>query len=352
MVHDKKPPYVIPTRLGTTALAILVVVNGLAFQRLLVKHTSASTDGPRYLSVASDLAFTGHYTDGFGDPDRTKRPSGMHVAPLYPALIAAVIPFSPSLAATSSCYAQGHRYCPENLGALVPLQFCLVAVDLLLLWRFAAIATASESIGWIALALAAVGSYEFAVAAVQPMTEALSLALFTGFQLALVAAARRRAPGSAFVAGICLGLTALTRPAFLYIGSGVVVLGMVTMTVRTLRGQHWLAVTYSAAVVGGVLLVVLPWAIRNAVEVGSFDLTRGYGGYNLSLRVAYDSVTWREYVAGWVFYLPDFGRSLAKAVFPPDWFSRLGWNPGSFYDYGNQRVFPDAMAAAGRPERL
>ncbi|MGH7014003.1 MAG: hypothetical protein ACREEL_07595 [Stellaceae bacterium] len=328
--------------------ALLIAAAGLTLRGELMKHLApAGGDAPRYLRVASDLVVTGRYTDGLGNPDRAKRPPGMFMAPLYPAFVAAVIPFSPQLAATAACYAEGNSPCPEMLGPLIPLQFVVAAITLLLLWRLAATTTESEATGWIALVLAAFGSYEFASAALTAVTENLTLCLFTASQLALVAAARRDDRRLALLAGLFLGLTALTRPAFAYAAYAVLVVTLIGWLIPTLRRRHRPMLGLGAAMTAGAALALVPWMTRNALELGVFNLTQGYGGKILAQRVAYDAMSWHEYLAGWFYYLPDFGTSLARALFPPDWYARLGWNPGSYYDYSVRTLDPQTAAAAG-----
>lgn len=339
---------VAPRRFAPVLAAILIVAAGLAFRGTLMKHfVSAGGDAPRYLRVASDLAATGRYTDGIGDPDRAKRPPGMFVAPLYPAFVAAVIPFSPTLARTAACLADGKSSCPDALGPLIPLQFVIAAINLLLLWRLAAAATESETIGWIALVLAAFGCYEFAAAALNAVTENLSLCLFTASQLALVAAARRNDGRLGLLAGLFLGLAALTRPAFAYAAYAIVTASLIGWAIPACRARFRATIRVGIAMAIGAGLAIVPWMVRNAVEIGVFNVTMGYGGEILAQRVAYDAMSWHEYLAGWFFYLPDFGTSLARALFPPDWYARLGWDPGSYYDYGINTLSAHTAAAAG-----
>lgn len=339
---------VMPRRFAPVLAAILIVATGLAFRGALLKHfVPTGGDAPRYLRVASDLAATGHYTDGFGDPDRAKRPPGMYVAPLYPAFVAAMIPFSPGLAATATCLAEDHTPCPETLGPLIPLQLLIAAINLLLLWRLAATATESETVGWIALILAAFGCYEFAAAALSAVTENLSLCLFAASQLALVAAARRKDCRIALLAGLFLGLAALTRPAFAYAAYAILAASLVGWAIPAFRARFRDPIRLGVVMAIGAGLAIVPWMVRNAIELGVFNVTIGYGGNILAQRVAYDAMSWHEYLAGWFFYLPDFGTSLARALFSPDWYARLGWDPGSYYDYGVNTLSAHTIAAAG-----
>ncbi|MDE2165852.1 MAG: hypothetical protein KGJ66_05890 [Alphaproteobacteria bacterium] len=307
----------------------------------------SETDGPRYLSIASDLATTGNYTDGSSGSSQTPRPSGMYMPPLYPALLAAVVRIDPRLASTAECYSHGSGPCPNDLGILVPLQFVIAAINLLLLWRLAAVATESEAIAWVSLVLAAFGTYELAAAALSAMTENLSLCLFTAFQLALVVAVRRNALDVAVIAGILLGLTALARPAFLYVGYMIALLSLFCVLIPACRARFYGWSKLGGAIVLGASLAVLPWMLRNLMDFGTLDLTRSYAGNNLAQRVAYDAMTWHEYFAGWFFYLPDFGKSLARALFPLAWYTRLGWDPNSLYEYGLHTLTVTTVQAAG-----
>lgn len=332
----------------TTALLVLAVaaaglwVSGHFAKRLPV----AVSDQVRYLSIGYDLATSGRFTDGSLDAqhrDSTHRPSGMFVAPLYPALLAAVMRIDPRLLATARCAAvtgEAAAGCPRDLGLLIPLQFAMAAATLLLLWMSAEAVSGSRLGAWIALVAAAFGCYEYPQHARVAMTETLTCLLFAAFSLALLLSVQRKSLRAAAVAGVLIGLTSLTRPGFLYLAwaiTGLVVLSALLLLRRAWREQLRPVVIGGAVLCACCAATVAPWVARNAWTFGIANITHGYGRSSLVQRLAYDAMRLDEYGAGWVYFLPDFGDSLSKAFLPPESYRRLGWDtPDSFYQVGNR----------------
>jgi hypothetical protein len=78
------------------------------------------------------------------------------------------------------------------------------------------------------------------------------------------------------VAGIVLGLASLCRPSFL-VWAALVMLYMV------LRGRSWVAAKRTALLLGGFLLVLAPWVVRNWLVLGRPVVATTHGGYTLLL---------------------------------------------------------------------
>lgn len=343
-------------------IAVFVVVSGLLFQAHITKPGQIAADQLLYLSIASDIVETGRFTDGItaGVMPRERR-AGMMVAPLYPAFLAVLMVVDPKLAATARCWSvwqlNKDTICPNasiDLGLLMPAQFALAAICLLTLWRAAAAVTRSEPVAWIALTAAAFGCYEYAAFARWALTENLAAALICAFSLHLFLAIKGGTWRFALVAGIELGLASLTRPQFIYLGYAIafVLVGaaLAAAAAAAWRSTRWV-IANGALLCAGCAAIVLPWLIRNAIVMGSFDLTQGYGPMSLTQRLAFDDIRGDEYVAAWIYFLPDFGPSIASLLFSPASYHRLSLNqaPDTFFAMGSTVVFPQTLAAAGGP---
>jgi hypothetical protein len=339
--------------------AVLIAVAGLSLQSLKVKPVSPTGDQPLYLSIAYELAISGQYTDGTRAVRRSdgSAEAGSMIAPLYPALLAGLMRIDPVLAATAQCVvAPGSNpaACPSRLGLLVPLQAGMVVATLLLVWLSALRLHADPRVAWAALILAALSCQDYAYLVHAALTDVLSCLLFAAFCLGLLITVQTRSVRAAIAAGALLGFAALTRPAFLYVAYAFIPVWLMVVADAIWRRGHWQScLRCGFASLAGVALIVTPWILRNAVLLGTADLTRGYGGYILAQRVAYDAMTLREYLVGWIYWLPDFGDSLAKSLFSPELYRRLGWEESAdtFYAYGNRVLAPETLAAAGEPSR-
>ncbi len=84
---------------------------------------------------------------------------------------------------------------------------------------------------------------------------------------------------------------------------------------------------------------------------GNF-LTNSYAAYILVQRLAYNLMTWGEWGAGFIFWLPDFGDDLAKLLFSEDLYRRLTWHdPTSFYTIGNGSFRGEIFELAGEKDK-
>ncbi len=338
-------------------LSVAIAISGLWFEGHFVKRFPlVNGDQRAYLTIAYDLAMpdrapAGHVTDG---------QEGITFAPLYPAFLALFMRIDPELRQTAQCVREGDlahpEGCPSHFGVLVPVQQAIACITLILLWISARVASRSERVGWAALIVAAFGCAEYPGYAYLALTENLTFPFFSAFSLFLLIALQRRSSWAALAAGIFLGLASLTRPGFLYIGyigAALVAAGSAALLLQHLRRQTIPLLRVGLFFLLGAFMIVLPWMARNAEKTGTFDITRGYGGYVLAQRVAYDAMTPEEYAAGWIYWLPDFGHALAKQLFAPESYRRLGWDeaPDTYYSIGNRVTGPESLAAAGGTDR-
>jgi 4-amino-4-deoxy-L-arabinose transferase-like glycosyltransferase len=95
------------------------------------------------------------------------------------------------------------------------------------------------------------------------MSEPLAATLLSGSVLALFWAAERDGWAGWLLPGVLLGATAMVRPEYL----GVAVLLGVVVFARGVRGDWQRALAQAAILLAGVVLVVAPWTIRNAVAL-------------------------------------------------------------------------------------
>jgi len=213
-------------------------------------------DRDNYRGIARELAAG----KGFTDP-RTQSPTAYR-PPLYPILLAAVL------------YCGGH-------------DFAIAAVQLALSLGTVALTIASgRRLGLGRASLAAGG-----LAAVDPLLVFQSALVMTETTAAFLAAlllwacmgspSQRRSLGI----GIIFGLCCLCRPTFWAFGAlagGVWVLTRLRGrgSAESLAPNRW---KHAAILAAGLVLIVAPWAIRNALVLGRPIVTTTHGGYTLLL---------------------------------------------------------------------
>ncbi len=328
------------------ALLLVLLVTGALWSRQKVNKLN-EFDQPFYLGIAHDLAHEGRFTDGFMFADKQadgKRPSGMRFAPLYPGILAAASSIDGGLREGMDCLvasAGRDDFCNRSAPSVRALQFCELAAFFWLVWWLGA-AVGGANTAWLSLVLALCTAPLLLRSVNYLMTEMTCLVLTASAMAAAVRAAQRREYRLrwSFAAGALLALAALTRPAFLYLipacAIGVLVWGR-------RRG----AMPVLAMVLGAACLLS-PWILRNVLVMGRPALTHGYDSHTLVQRIAFDTMSWREYGLAYLCWLPD-GNELGRLVFGAGACDRFGWDEhsNSFYVLGLRHMLPETLAASG-----
>jgi hypothetical protein len=330
------------------ALALIVAVTGVMQTQQKVLSLSAF-DQPFYLGIAQDLMQAGRFTNGFmfdAHGPASARPSGMRFSPLYPTMLAGVAGVDPVLREGMACVVATEDRpdaCGNRAPAMRVLQFCMLAAFYLLVWWMGCEIGGGVAMGWVSLALALLTASALLRSVNLLMTEMTTLLLATA---AIAAWLRGRRPDHpiawAACAGALLAATALTRPGFLYLlpfcalgAAGLAALG---------RAAWWRPAALTAA--GAAVLA--PWILRNWVVLGRPALTYGYDSHTLVQRIAFDTMTWREYGLAYLCWLPD-GTSLGRRFVGSHGCDRFGWDdqPNSFYSLGLRHMLDETLRASG-----
>ena len=328
--------------LGALCLTVMVAARPPA--------AAPQSDARVYARLALGLSEHGVF-GRYRDADHAPAPA-MDVAPLYPWFVAQLLKHDAPLRDSLRC-AVMHRAgdaapCPQAFDALVRVQIALLVVTLTLLWATAYVWSGRLLVAWaawlVALAAGIVPEYGPVV-----LTEALTLPLGGVFTLALALLLKQRgAVWCLLIAGFALGLLALTRPSFWYLLLATLALGVVLLPLR--RTRHYAFALLLLGVMAGA--VTTPWLVRNQLQFERLALSGGdYGGRSLLQRLAYNDMNWTEFGAAFIYWLPDWGDTLAKSILPPAAYVRLGWDdPRAFYRQGVARMRADMRAGVVKSE--
>jgi 4-amino-4-deoxy-L-arabinose transferase-like glycosyltransferase len=268
-----------------SAIAGVLLLAALVIRVAEVQRTSYRplNDGASYLTLASEIANTGDYSAhdrGAGD---SRGPSA-YFPPAYPYFLAAVDLLDGDRGARGRVV-QPARMANALLGTVVVAVVGLVAYEAL-----------GETIGLIALGLAA-----FYPAFIELSAVVVAENLLTALVLAAVYAALRARHGDhpwawIVAAGALTGLAALTHE------NGVVL-------VIPLAVAAWSATNGSlkapAALIATAVLVVVPWAIRDAVELHRFIPVSDEAGITLAGTYNAASAADHRIPYQWRLYLPE-----------------------------------------------
>ncbi len=335
-------------------LAVMAAVVASQDSRLPV------ADEYSYLGTAYQLASHGVFAPYDAGGARTA--PFMAQTPLTPFVIAGMIRLDGDFKDTLGCLLSALNSeqsdvssCPPDYGLVIPAQTFLMTVAASLVWLIAQYCGATPIVRSLALGLALFSEQYFYFAR-HFLTDTYILLFVSIFIFGLTRAYRvDRAPNdrtlSLAIAGAGLGLCALTREGYTVL--------CVAVPLALFLGHIWAArherigprlasairPTLSLAI--ACVIIVSPWLARNVILFDSLAIVNGHGSHVIIERVSYNDMTWREWAAAWVFWLPDFGDKLGPALFGAEAVERLRWfGNGSFYTVGNGPLSTDLKAEA------
>jgi hypothetical protein len=187
------------------------------------------------------------------------------------------------------------------------------------------------------------------------LTEPLFLATSGVFLLMWVKALMEPARFRNWVAsGVALGAAAMVKPAWAILPFCCVAMLFVFATLRTGSPRTSTAMARPYTVRGFVFLisyiaVVSPFMLRNYLTVGVLSMgDPAYLVNNFTYRAAYNMMTAREWLAGWIEYFPLLGGRVVSALFDDLTAKRLAWDEYSFYVLGGSTLMQEVMSS-GNP---
>lgn len=344
-------------------LALVVALLLVAAQMVAGRPTAPEADAMDYLKRAVMLSEYGVYSDVSPPPPvgAPAPPPGRYVAPLYPAFLAAVMSVDGRFREAAACAARQYFIDFEatpavcgvgstlSWGSIFLVQSTLAAGALFAVWLAARRLGATAAGAWTAMVLAA-ASGVYGDYAHQFLTEALVLPLGTALMLVLAEMMRRPRARLALLAGVLAGVAALVRPTFAYVAYATVAAALLlALTPRARRA----ALIAAGAVALGYALAVAPWMLRNLTVFGDTALTGRYADIILAQRVAYNAMPLDEWLASFVYWMPDFGDDLGRALFGAETVRRLDWfSPDSYYVLSLGAWREAFIEAAGGREQL
>ncbi len=103
----------------------------------------------------------------------------------------------------------------------------------------------------------------------------------------------------------------------------------------------------------GANVFILPMLLRNYFVLDIFAFSdRAYLIASLSHRVGYNLMSYREWLIGWIYFIPDFGDQLANHYFDTKNNKKLAWGEESFYQIGRDVIHPKILTNVAEHEQL
>jgi len=327
-----------------TALALGLCLVVVLAQTLIPDYRRPVADAMQYAGTAAAVGEA-----LFTDPGRVNALLGTYFGPVYPMFAGLAAAADGDLLSALECVSHDGAVCNlDGLTILFALQGVLAALTCFFLFLAAWRLAGDARVAWLTLAIILV-SKTFANYASLILTESPTFFLVGLFTWLLARLLTDDTPGRGLLigAGLALAGAALARPSYLYLIYFMV--PVVALWRRSGRNGTWRAALVSTALfAGGAAALLGPWWLRNYLVFDLAAVSGGYGDRVLVERLAYNLMTWREWTVSFIYWLPDFGDSLATALFAEDLWKRLSWyHPDSFYMMGRGRFFADLRQMSG-----
>lgn len=332
------------------ALAAAPLLAALAFAAVASRHVASDrfrsrADG-EHLVMAWNLWRHGvisRQRHAEGEPKPSWRRE-----PLYPALLAGVLALrgDPERHGVA-CLVGAEAPCRPLLRELKALNVALLLALVAAAWWAAREVLGQGPLAWLAFALVATNGVFWGLLDDFRTELAAALALLlASVSFHRIARGSRRAADVAG-AGAAFGALMLVKAIFFYVAPALLAVALWLALRPAERG----AARRLAAALAVAYALAGAWMTRNALHGGGFRIAEDRAV--LAIRAEYDTMTWREWRAAWLYYsraLPPSRWLLERSFAPGDWARLVRENPDGFY----RRAKRDAGAAAaklGYPER-
>lgn len=301
-------------------------------------------DEPRYIVLGANLYQHGVISNQAYDREGAPAPGLPVGGPLTAIELAAAMAIDPITRRTFECVLTGPN-CTIAFPGLRALHVVEIALFLGALWWIALKLTGRELVAWMSVGAALICK-DLTFDAKRVLTEPLFLACVGAFLAAWLAVwSRPQSRLRAACLGLALAATILVKPAFQAIVP-LVLLGYGLSLLLPGNARTWRDIMPSATIfLVACFAALAPFLFYFQQCCGAFTLSDpNLLEAALSHRVAYNAMGPREWLAGWIYYLPDFGDNLAPALFPDLAQIRLGWDQHSYYIHGRDVLHAEAQA--------
>ncbi len=302
----------------------------------------------QYAAGLSEYGIFGRLEESAVAPDPMFR-----IAPLYPAFLSILMQADDSLRQGLICLidngTDNAASCQLDFKALLVVQTLFMTIFLTSVWAVALLLSRCRLVAWIAMA-AALASEIPAEYCGLFLTESITLPLFGLLSLFLVLSVlrkdKRRWP---ILCGITMGLLALSKPTFFYLFVFLIVTGAGYLAIRRARRTAWAMVLVFSI---SFLAITTPWYAYTSLSSTNNDTNSAehYAATALIHRLGYNQMSWTEWGVSFIYWIPDFGDNLAKTLFAPATYEKLGWDENGYYLSAARGAFTGTIEGTISPQ--
>lgn len=327
-------------------LLILIVAS-----RVIIPEVKIQPDSYRYINSGLNFAEYGVLTNSNYQSETTPEP-GLSMAGVYTAFeITLAIKLDENTKKNLQCISEQKKddACNLDIAALEIIYIFEIFIFHISIWLISYIVFGDKIRAWLSV-LISLGFKETSELANSVLTEPSYMMVSSVFLLVwLFAWQKRNLITLWFISGLILGILAHIKPAWNALVPAIIILSFLATALRIAKLDKIMRCVF--AFILGCTLIAAPLLIRNVIQLDYWGLSDpAYFGTSLAHRLAYNSMSWYEWLIGWIYYLPDFGDSLAVSIFGNDTVQKLGFGSNSFYVYGRDTLHSLAIESTSAGE--
>ena len=268
--------------------------------------------------------------------------------PLYPLWLSALMGLDPGYEAYLRCLHENLNHWRVEGGNLVrsgggdlasclrmphlgfAVQAALGALAIALVWFAGHLLSGRPAVAHLAALIALSVPNNWLLWGTRHIPENLVAPLFAGFNLCLawlVWRGRTKGPAQraavAILGGLLLGALALTRPPYEYLLVALPAAAAIWMFRERARRREVLLAL--GGLLFGASLLFAPWAAHRAARSGSDTVAATYGSEILALRLGFNEMSGRQWLASLPRWAGRYGYEIAVALFGEETVAPLDW---------------------------
>lgn len=314
-------------------VSVIVVISA---QKLIYEPKISVPHSDAFWYIDYSLGLNERNTFGYSHTEYV--PSNV-ISPLYPAYLSLLLTMDDMLATDFKCLLKhkDNSICSINLSRLAWFQCILALIAFWCIWLTAIEVFKSYTVAWLSFFIALLMGRILHFANLI-LTEIMTITLFSLFTLMLIKFINTQKISWIILSSSCLGLLTLTRPQFHYLFLIIVFAQFLLILINRKKST----LKHIAVMILIYFSIVGPWMARNYYHFSDMALTSGYGDRVLTTRISYNKMSWEEWGVGFIYWFPDSGDSIARKLFPPEFYEKLSFDAGSYY-LDDRNILPESQ---------
>jgi hypothetical protein len=309
-----RPRHPFASNFANFLLPVISILIGVWLASCYLTPTRPTDDGSQYVAMAHNIANYGVSTMDMADSLSVKPDA--HREPVTGFIFAIAMRINKAFFGIPlSCLLEKEMTCADLLIYLAKVNVIIFSLTILGVYVGVFWVTRSKTFAFIGSII--VASNSILPSYVRVITSETPGALFFTWHTVFLYGAftgRARLP-SAIGSGLCLAALVLTKAIYFYWIPCLAAILIVAWWSKRGEGIRTHFFLQCICILVPAILISAGWVMRNYVQTEKFVISSDREHFVLSIRADYTTVTWDEYLSGYLYFTPYVGPVLAQKYF-------------------------------------